>query len=64
VLKLFKFGKQLELDYEQPPPGFENISINENSMGDGCFLKTLEHEMPPWKKGNSGCEKGEGEQKA
>jgi len=51
VLKLSHYGKPLGLDYEQPAPGFENRGINDNYLGDGCSLKTLEHEVSPLEKG-------------
>ncbi|KAJ8425083.1 hypothetical protein Cgig2_034019 [Carnegiea gigantea] len=60
VPKLSQHLQALE-DVSQPPtPGFENEGMNDkNHLETGCILKTLEHEVSPFKDGYCGVQQSE-----
>lgn len=60
VLKLSQHLQALEDVSQPPPPGFENEGINhKNHLGTDCILRTLEHEVFPFKDGDCGVQQSE-----
>ncbi|KAJ8446349.1 hypothetical protein Cgig2_005880 [Carnegiea gigantea] len=60
VLKLSQQLQALKDVSHPPPPGFENHGMNDkNHLETGCILKTLEHEVSPFKDGDYGVQQSE-----